>query len=177
MIRTVVIVLAFAAAPVGAQSALRGHNTDAPINVDANSLDITDASGRAKWSGDVRVTQGDMTLTADTVMVSYNRTKKGGDPQIDRIDAQDNVHLVTPSETATGRYGIYDTVRRTITLVGGVTLTHGDSVLRGQRLAIDLDSGKSRLDGASTGSTTPGAPATSGRVSGRFVVPPRKPGN
>lgn len=162
------------AAPAAAQSALRGHNADAPIDVDANSLDVADANGRAVWTGDVRVTQGDMKLTADTVTALYSRAKKGGDPQIDRIDAQNNVRLVTPSETASGRIGIYDVARRTITLVGGVTLTHGSSVLRGQRLAIDLDSGRSRLDGASTGpAAAPGAPSGNGRVSGRFVVPPR----
>ncbi len=85
---------------------------------------------------------------------------------------------MTPSETATGRYGIYDVGRKTVTLIGAVTLTHGDSVLHGQRLAIDLDSGRSRLDGASTGPEVPGTTATSsGRVSGRFVVPERKSSN
>jgi len=160
------------AVPVTAQSALRGHNADAPITVDAKTFDSDYAKNRAIWSGDVRITQGDLRLDADTVTILYTLGKKGGDPQIDRIDAQNNVKLVTPSETASGRIGIYDTVHRTITLIGGVTLTHGDSVLRGQRLAIDLDSGRSRLDGAATAGT-PGKPAENGRVKGTFVVPPR----
>ena len=178
MMRIILTVVALvAASPAAAQSALKNHNADAPIDIDAATFSGDDAAGRATWSGDVRVIQGKMTLTADTVTALYTRSKKGGDPQIDRIDAQNNVKLVTPSETASGRTGIYDTVRRTITLIGGVTLTHGDSVLRGQRLAIDLDSGKSRLDGANTGPATPGAAPTSGRVSGRFVVPPRQTSN
>lgn len=165
------------AVPAAAQSALRNHNTDAPIDVDAKSIDVLDANGRAVWTGDVRITQGTMKLNADTVTVFYSRAKKGGDPVIDRLDAQNNVKLVTPSETASGRYGIYDVARKTITLVGGVTLSHGDSVLHGQRLAIDLDTGRSKLDGASTGPATPGTPASSGRVTGRFVVPQRSGSN
>lgn len=179
MMRVAVLALLIGvAAPAAAQSALKNHNTDAPLNVDARSIDVLDAKGQAIFSGDVRATQGDMKLNADTVTVFYSRAKQGGDPVIDRLDAQNNVKLVTPSETATGRYGIYDVTRRTVTLVGAVTLTHGDSVLHGQRLAIDLDSGRSRLDGAGTGSAaTPGAPNAAGRVTGRFVVPERKPGN
>ena len=179
MMRTAVLALLLAAAaPATAQSALKNHNTDAPLDVDAKSIDVLDAKGQAVFSGDVRATQGDMKLNADTVTVFYSRAKTGGDPVIERLDAQNNVKLVTPSETATGRYGIYDVVHRTVTLVGAVTLSHGDSVLHGQRLAIDLDSGRSRLDGASTGpAATPGTPATTGRVTGRFVVPERKTSN
>lgn len=178
MIRTAVLALMLTSAlPAAAQSALKHHNTDAPLDVDAKSIDVLDAKGQAVWSGDVHITQGDMKLDADTVTVFYSRAKKGGDPVIDRLDAQNNVKLVTPSETATGRYGIYDVGRKTVTLVGAVTLSHGDSVLHGQRLAIDLDSGRSRLDGASTGPASPGAPTTSGRVTGRFVVPERKTNN
>ena len=180
MMRAAGLALLFGlAAPVAAQSALKHHDTDAPLDVDAKSIDVLDAKGQAVWSGDVHITQGDMKLDADTVTVFYSRAKKGGDPVIDRLDAQNNVKLVTPSETATGRYGIYDVGRKTVTLVGAVTLSHGDSVLHGQRLAIDLDSGRSRLDGASTGAAaTPGAPAPSGgRVTGRFVVPERKSSN
>ena len=176
MIRAIIFGLTVAlATAVGAQSALKNHNTDAPLDVDAKSIDVLDAKGQAVWSGDVRITQGDMKLNADTVTVFYSRAKKGGNPVIDRLDAQNNVKLVTPSETATGRYGIYDVGRKTITMVGNVTLSHGDSVLHGQRLAIDLESGRSKLDGAGTGPATPGVAATSsGRVTGRFVVPARK---
>jgi lipopolysaccharide export system protein LptA len=183
MTRAAVLALTVLAAPAllavsaAAQSALKHHNTDAPIDVDAKSIDVLDAKGQAVWTGDVRITQGDMKLNADTVTVFFSRAKKGGDPVIDRLDANNNVKLVTPSETATGRYGIYDVGRKTVTLIGAVTLTHGDSVLHGQRLAIDLDSGRSRLDGASTGPEVPGTTTTGGRVSGRFVVPPRSGSN
>ena len=176
--RSLLVLLALVAAPAGAQSSLKNHNTDAPINVDAKSIDVLDAKGQAVFSGDVRVVQGDMKLNAESMTVFYSKARTGGDPQINRLDAQNNVHLVTPSETASGRYGIYDVARKTITLVGGVTLAHGESVLHGERLAIDLDSGRSRLDGASTGPATAGAPTAGGsRVTGRFVVPPRNGNN
>ncbi len=161
------------ALPAAAQvSALKGHSTNAPIDVAADRMEVRDTQNQAIFSGNVAIRQGGMTLDADSVTIFYKRGT-GTNPEISRIDAQGSVKLVTASETASGRYGIYDVVAKTITLVGNVELTQGGSVLRGQRLAIDLASGRSTLDGA--GAPAKGnAPATSsGRVTGRFVVPPR----
>ena len=162
------------AAPVLAQTtSLKNHDTDAPIDVDARAIDVLDQNSKAIFTGDVRMVQGTMKLNADTVTVFYDRTNKTGDPTIQRLDAQNNVKLVTPTETASGRYGVYDVAQKTITLVGAVTLTRGDSILHGQRLSVDLVSGRSKLDGAATSSAPGTTAAPGGRVSGRFVVPPR----
>lgn len=174
MLRTIAaLTLVLLSAQVFAQtSALKGHNTNAPIDVSADRIEVRDTDKQAIFSGRVTIRQGDMTLDADSVKVFYTQSKAGS-PEISRLDAQGNVKLVTKSETATGRYGIYDVARKTITLVGNVVLTRGGSVLNGQRLAIDLASGRSTLDGAG-GTVKPGesAPAN-GRVTGRFIVPQR----
>ena len=53
-----------------------------------------------------------------------------------------------------------------ITLSGNVTLTQGDSILKGKRLEIDLKTGKNTMKGESDsiGKTT-----EDGRVKGLFV--------
>lgn len=106
-----------------------------------------------------------MRLNANRIRISYTR-QGGGDPVIRRLDADGNVRLNTPSETATGNTGIYDVDRRIVTMIGGVTLTRGQTVLRGNRLSIDLASGRSTLDGGSAQQGQQG-----GRVTGRFAVP------
>ena len=161
-----------AAAPALAQdSALKGHDSNAPIDVSADRIEVRDADNQATFSGAVSIRQGTMTLDAASVRVFYTRTKSDA-PEISRMDAQGAVKLTSPSETATARYGIYDVAQRQVTMVGDVVLTRGGNVLRGQRLAIDLDSGRSTLDGAGAPGVTPGA---GGRVTGRFVVPQRTP--
>ena len=163
-----------ASVPAAAQtSALAKHNTDAPVDFDADHGEFRDKDQQAMLTGNVRVTQGTLTLNADQVKMFYHRSA-GGQPEIQRMDAQGNVKLTSPSERASGRYGIYDVTQRIITLSGDVVLTRGESVLRGQRLSIDLDSGRSTLDsaGGSTGNKAV-APTSGGRVSGRFVVPQR----
>jgi lipopolysaccharide export system protein LptA len=165
-----------APAPLLAQglttSALKGLDSKAPIDVDADRIDVLDAQNQAIFTGNVRVRQGNLTLEADRIKVAYSRPatsgKGGGDPVIQRLDADGNVRLATPSERATARFAIYDVSKRILTLVGNVVLTQGSTKVQGNRLTIDLASGRSTLDGRSS----TGQPGS--RVSGRFAVPDRK---
>ncbi|CAA9528996.1 MAG: Lipopolysaccharide export system protein LptA [uncultured Sphingosinicella sp.] len=156
----------------GATSALKGHNTNAPVTVASDRIEVQDRADRAIFSGNVVATQASMTLSAARVTVAYADT---GGIQIQRIDASGGVTVRSPSETARGQYAIYDLNTRLITLLGGVTLTRGESRVQGGRLVLDLDSGRAVMDG---GGRTAGAPAgtqtTGGRVTGTFTVPQRR---
>lgn len=150
-------------------SALRGLDTRAPIDVDADRIDVLDQQNQAIFTGNVRVRQGTLTLEANRIRIAYARPAGSrGDPEIQRLDADGNVRLATPSERATSRFGLYDVDRRILTLIGNVVLTQGTTRVQGNRLTIDLASGRSTLDGQ----TSTGQPGT--RVQGRFAVPERR---
>lgn len=171
MLRTMIITalaaisvesLAAAQEPV---SALRGHDADAPIDVAADRIEVQDRSDRAVFAGNVHVRQAALTLDTDRLTVAY--TSAGG-VQIRRLDASGSVTVKSPSETARGNFGIYDLDRKLITLVGGVQLNRGGSQINGQRLTIDLNSGRATVDGGPAGVGQSG-----GRVTGHFTVPKR----
>lgn len=150
-------------------SALRGLDTRAPIDVDADRIDVLDQQNQAIFSGSVRVRQGSLTLEANRIKVAYSRPASGrSDPEIQRLDADGNVRLATPSERASSRFGIYDVEKRILTLIGNVVLTQGTTRVQGNRLTIDLSTGRSTLDGQ----TSTGQPGS--RVQGRFAVPERR---
>jgi lipopolysaccharide export system protein LptA len=150
----------------GQTSALKGHNSDAPVDVASDRIEVQDRADRAVFSGNVVVRQAEMTLTAARLTVAYS---SGGGVQIQRIDASGGVTLRSPTETAVGQFGIYDLNRKIVTLIGGVTLTRGDSKVNGGRLVLDLDSGRAVMDGGGA----PGVAGSGGRVTGRFTVPKR----
>jgi lipopolysaccharide export system protein LptA len=149
-----------------ASSALANHDTRAPIDIDAARIEVRDRENQAILSGDVSVKQANLTLNAGQLRVFYERGSTAS-PVVLRIDAEDGVTLLSPSERARAAYAVYDVEDRQITMIGNVVLTRGDSVLRGQRLAIDLENGRSTLDGAATA-------GGGARVTGRFVVPERR---
>ncbi len=158
------------AAGQGQTSALQGHNTNAPVDVAADRIEVQDRADRAIFSGNVVARQANLTLNAGRITVAYSNT---GGIEIQRIDASGGVTMRSPSETARGQFAIYDLNSRIITMVGGVTLTRGDSHVQGGRLVLDLNSGRAVMDGS--GASPPGtAPGEAGRVTGTFTVPQRR---
>ncbi len=154
--------LAQSADPV---SALKGHDSNAPIDVAADRIEVQDRADRAIFAGNVTVRQASLTLDTERLTVAYS---SGGGVQIRRLDAAGGVVVRSPSETARGNFGIYDLDRRLITLVGAVQLNRGGSRVSGSRLVIDLDSGRAVIDGGA-----PGVGQSGGRVTGHFTVPQR----
>jgi len=165
------LILAFAlpmmAGPATGQ-ALKGHNTDAPVDVAADRIEVQDRADRAIFVGNVRVNQADLTLASARLTVAYANGANAG-VQIERLDATGGVTIRKGDQTAQGSTAIYDLPRRLITMVGGVTLTQGGNRVSGGRMVIDLNSGRAVVDGSSVG--TPGTQGgAGGRVTGRFTV-------
>jgi lipopolysaccharide export system protein LptA len=155
--------LAAIASAQGPVSALKGHNANAPVDVTSDRIEVQDRADRAIFAGNVHVRQGDMTLNTARLTVAYS---SGGGVQIRRLDASGGVVVRSPSETAKGNFGVYDLDRKLITLVGAVQLNRGGSQINGQRLVIDLNSGRAVVDGGQAGVGQSG-----GRVTGHFTVP------
>lgn len=159
-----------AVGPAASQtSALKGHNSNAPVDVAADRIEVQDRADRAIFSGNVVVRQAELTLTAARLTVAYS---SGGGVELRRIDATGGVTVKSPSETARGNVGIYDLDRRIITLIGNVSLVQRDAQVNGGRLTIDLDSGRAVMDGGGP----PGTTSQGGRVTGRFTVPQKRGG-
>ena len=163
------LAVAPAALGQGAGSALKGHDTDAPVDVAADRIEVQDRADRAIFTGNVEVRQGSLNLSTARLTVSY--ANQGG-IEIERLEASGGVVLRSPSETARSRFAIYDLNRRLVTMIGDVTLTRGPSHVQGGRLVLDLDSGRAVMDGGAAG--TPGVEGSGGRVTGRFTVPERE---
>ena len=159
--------LARAADPV---SALKGHDSSAPIDVTADRIEVQDRSDRAIFAGNVHVTQAELSLETPRLTVAYSGGQGGGtNVQIRRLDAAGGVVVKSPSETARGDFGIYDLDRKLITLIGNVQLKRENDQVNGARLVIDLDSGRAVVDGG-----PPGVNQNGGRVTGHFTVPQKK---
>src|SRR3982074_1992425 len=72
-----------AASDAGAQSAVQGvpnamqgfsQNRDQPIQIEAASLEMRDKKKEATFAGNVKVVQGDTTMTSKTLVVFYDST-------------------------------------------------------------------------------------------------------
>lgn len=152
---------------------LVNHNSNAPVDVAADNIELQSRADRVLINGNVQIDQAGLRLTAARVTVAYSNTNR---VQINRLDATGGVTVVKGTDRATGSSAIYDLDRRLITMIGNVHLTQGANTLSGGRMVIDLSTGRATVDGRSSGggATVPGQTSQAGgRVTGRFTVPQR----
>jgi len=151
---------AMAQTATGTPNALQGfqQNRGEPVRIEAASLELREKDKFATFSGNVKVVQGDTTMRCKSLVVFYEQQGKpgdmkaaspgpGGQQQISRLEARGGVHVVQKEQTATGDTGLFDMRNNTVTLVGNVVVSQGRSVLRGNRLVVDLTTGVSRVEG------------------------------
>lgn len=140
------------------------HNTSAPIEINADSLEVLQEENKAIFTGHVVAIQGDVRLKSDKMTVYYTKKqeapatkKKSAAPDesgaIKKIDVNGSVFLSTPEETASGTSGVYDVEQSQILLDDNVVLTRGKNTLRGDHLVYDFATGKSRLTGGAAEQT------------------------
>src|SRR5215212_515506 len=164
----------------GVPNAMQGfsQNRDQPIQIEAASLEMRDKKKEATFSGNVKVVQGDTTMTSKTLVVFYDATTApapapnakasksapiqaatpgpGGSSSIRRLEAKGSVVVTQKDQVVTGETAVFDTRSNLITMLGGIVLTQGKNVLRGDRLMVDIATGVSRVE------------SDSGRVQGLF---------
>jgi lipopolysaccharide export system protein LptA len=157
-------VLTATAQPAGQQSStsMQGFsmNRDQPVRIESNSLEVRDKIRQATFSGDVKLTQGDTTLKCKTLVVFYEDTagpskkattpapqgappqaQKNSSQQIKRAEAKGDVFVVQKDQTASGENGVFDLKSNTVTMTGNVVVTQGQTVMRGEKMVVDLTTG------------------------------------
>ncbi len=154
----------FFAASIHAEPAALG-DSDKPIEITADSLEVIQPQRTATFKGNVKAVQGNVVLNADAMTVHYReqdeRKQAGLDNAVSRIVATGKVFLSTPGETASGAKGIYDVDAKKVYLSDNVVLTRGENVLKGSKLVYDFAKGQSVV--------TAGGQEDGGRVKAVFV--------
>jgi len=114
-----------------------------PVEVTADTLEISQTDGSAQFMGNVLVVQGVMRLSADKVLVIYKPEQKG----IDRLEAIGNVILVNGPDAAEAQRAEYAIDSGTIVMSGNVLLSQGNSTLASNRMVVNLNDGTAQMSG------------------------------
>jgi lipopolysaccharide export system protein LptA len=158
----------------GVPNAMQGftQNRDQPIQIEAARLEVRDKKQQATFIGNVKVVQGDTTMTSKTLDVFYENKEQGttpapvpagktaaksapiqqatpgptGSSSIKRLEAKGNVVVTQKDQVVTGETAVFDTKANLITMLGGVVLTQCQNVLKGDRLMVDMTTGVSRVE-------------------------------
>lgn len=128
---------------------LEGKNGRDKITAD-ESLEYFDGEKRAVAQGDAHARHDDKEIRADT-LIAFFAPGKGDKMQVQRVEAEGNVRVRTPTDVAMGDNGVYFVEEERATLSGDVKITRDDNQLNGEYAEVDLASGISRLTGGASG--------------------------
>lgn len=150
----VALIAAGAAATGAAQAQTAGpfggfkHDSKAPIEIVADTLEVQQSANRAIFNGDVVAGQGTLRLTTDRLTVIYAAEKSDTETgAIQNMRAEGNVFLSNGSETAQGAWAEYDVAGGMVRMGGSVVLTQGGNAISGSSLVIDMNAGSGRVEG------------------------------
>ena len=135
----------------GVPNAMQGfsQNRDQPIQIEAASLEMRDKKKEATFAGNVKVVQGDTTMTSKTLVVFYDSGSApatpapaapppaaakgsksgpmqaaspgpGGSSSIRRLEAKGSVTVTQKDQVVTGETAVFDPRANLITMLGGV---------------------------------------------------------
>ena len=165
-----------AACPAAAQLA---RNSDAPVDITADELEVVNASCEAIWRGNAEALQDDARLRADVLKI-FNKPgvpKPGATTAacgaVDRMEAEGSVYYVTPTQRVRANNAVYQADTELITMTGDVVATQGQNVMRGDKMVVNSKTGQGQMEGSAKGrnkgarprgvfypsKTTPAAPA------------------
>ena len=122
-------------------------DTDEPIAIAADSLEVDSNSRDVTFTGSVEVRQGELTVLADTMIIHYADETGTGENRVREIEAISNVSVMTPNGTARSDTGLWTVETGIVTLQENVTLVNDDGILTGKTATLELKTGRIHIAG------------------------------
>lgn len=155
-----------------------GPNNDGPIDITADTLDKFDDQHLVIYKGNVEAVQNGARLVCDVLNLYFapaapppgtpagqpqakkpaNASTAGagdGFGQLEHAVADGHVFYVTQTQTARGEHAVYEAEPDTITMTGNVVVVQGQSVLKGDRMIMQLKTGHTQVFSDAVGRNKP----------------------
>ncbi len=149
------------AAPAAALAQL-ATGSNAPVDITADEGEVINSQCLSIWRGDAEALQATTRLRAREIRV-FAAARPGTGPNsqgrcgaTQRLEADGDVFYVTPSQVVRGDHAVYVAESDLITITGGVIVTQGKSVARGDRMTVRVKTGQVQLESTAKGRGKPG---------------------
>jgi len=129
-----VLVATVQAAPVASRE---------PLTIKSDTLRADNDKKTATFEGKVVARQGDLTLHADRLVISY--TDDGKD--LSRAEAFGNVRILQGARQASGAHAVYEPKQARILLDGSPKVTQGGDVITGKLITYYINEQRSEVTG------------------------------
>lgn len=125
-------------AQVLAQGLFATTETDQPIDITADELELLQQQQQSIFTGNVVVVQGDARLSTEHLVVFFD-----DENQIRRIEAEGQVEMIDLQRTATSERAVYDRQQDVLHLSGQAVVTQGENRVAGDEIILYLGENRS----------------------------------
>ena len=121
------------------------HDSNQPVEAVSDNLTIDKTNGRALFSGNVIIIQGDLRIAAEDVEVIYSDID--GQRGVDEVIATGGVLITRGEDAAEGEDAVYSVAAATLTMTGDVLVTQGTTTIAGYSMVVDMTTGDGIVEG------------------------------
>jgi lipopolysaccharide export system protein LptA len=117
-----------------------------PIEFNMDSFELDERKKVAVLNGNVVIQQDKTVLKTRQLRVYYRGSfSSGGLQKISRMVATGKVVLTSGNQAASGNSAVFDMAAQTLILNGNVVLSQGENVIAGEKLIINMRTGKTKI--------------------------------
>lgn len=121
------------------------QDSDKPIQIEADRLEVKDKKGVALFTGNVHVVQGSTILEAARMKVVYTKGGKGPNGNLKHLEATGTIVVRSGDQTVSADKGEFNMQKQTVRLTGDVVITQGTNIITGCILDVNLETSAADL--------------------------------
>ncbi len=117
------------------------QDSDKPIKIEFDRLEVQDKKGTAVFTGNVVVEQGSTTLKARKMIATYAKgsdVSGGPNGKLKYIEASGKIAVRSGNQKVTADRGEFNMIKQTVRLIGNVIISQGTNIVSGCILEVDL---------------------------------------
>ncbi|MGA2410939.1 MAG: LptA/OstA family protein [Candidatus Binataceae bacterium] len=120
-----------------------GSTQKGPVNIQSDGLDLDYKNNWVLFHGHVHAVQNGGELTSNTLRVKYGKDFS----EVQQMIADGNVRITQGTRWATGDHAVLEQSVHTVTLTGNPVVHDGNDRVVGQKIVVNLITGKSEVTG------------------------------
>jgi len=131
----------FPASAIPAETMAHKDRSSLPITIKSNEMSADNKGKTAIFSGKVVAKQGDITIFADKLVVSYADKSEA----VEKVEAAGNVRIIQQNRTGFADQAVYDSRNGRIVLTGSPRVVQGGDSISGKVITYYVDDDKSEV--------------------------------
>lgn len=141
----IAIALTVMAASLAAMPA-HAQKKKSKVSIESDQMELFESKNLAVFKGNVRARQKNVSLNSTNLIATFAKTKGGGTDVTWLETKGGGIKIKTPSQTITGDRMKMNVKANTAVVTGKVTVIQGTSVVKGERLNVNLNTNESKFD-------------------------------